>query len=89
MISLNVKEMFVTHKTLEFFEKVGFIIHDKKSIFEPVQKLQFLGFIIDSIKMIVTLPQDKIDKISQACSLLLKKDSTSIRELASVIGLIV
>lgn len=71
------------------FEKVGFIINHKKSMFEPVQKLQFLGFIIDLVKMIVTLPEDKINKVSQACLLLVKKDSTSIRELASVIGLIV
>ena len=75
--------------TQDLFEKVGFIVHQKKSIFEPVQKLQFLGFLIDSIKMIVTLPEEKIKKVSEACLQLLKKSNASIQELASVIGLIV
>ena len=48
-----------------FFEKVGFIIHDNKSIVVPVQKLKFLRFLIDSVKMVVTLPVDKIDNTIQ------------------------
>ena len=54
------------------FEKVSFIIHEKKSIVVPVQKLKFLGFLIDSVKMVVTLPVDKIDNIIQECKVLLK-----------------
>ena len=46
--------------TKQLFEMVGFIVHNKKSVFIPVQKIKFLGFIIDSVAMIVTLPSDKI-----------------------------
>ena len=33
--------------------KLGFVIHSEKSQFEPVQKLVYLGFILDSQKMTV------------------------------------
>lgn len=71
------------------FEKVGFIIHDKKSIVVPIQKLKFLGFLSDSVKMVETLPVDKIDSIVQECKVLLKKQEATIREVAKVIGILV
>ena len=49
------------------FEKVGFIVHEKKSGFEPTQKLTSFGFIIDSVNMIVTLPQEKVDNVILEC----------------------
>jgi hypothetical protein len=49
--------------TICLFEKVGFIIHDNKSIV----------VLIDSVKMVVTLSVDKIDNIIQECKVLLKK----------------
>ena len=67
------------------FEKVGFIVHEKKSVFQPVQKLKFLGFLIDSVKMIVTLPQEKVDNIIFECTHLYKKADASIREVAKAI----
>ena len=61
----------------------------KKSIVVPVQKLKFLGFLIDSVKMVVPLPVDKIDNTIQECKVLLKKQEATIREVAKVIGTLV
>lgn len=46
-------------KTVSSIEQIGFIIHPEKSQFEPSKKITFLGNIIDSEEMIVTLPIDK------------------------------
>ena len=61
----------------------------KKSIVVPVQKLKFLGFLIDSVKMVVTMPVDKIDNTIQEWKVLLKKQEATIREVAKVIGILV
>jgi hypothetical protein len=40
---------------------LGFIAHEDKSVFVPSKKLQFLGFLIDTEKMIDT--QEKKDRL--------------------------
>ena len=35
--------------------KLGFIVHDEKSIFIPILKTEFLGFIIDSNSMTIEI----------------------------------
>ena len=57
-------------------------------MFEPTQHLEYLGFILDSVLMRVTLTQAKIERIKAACSALLRKQKISIRRVAQVIGLI-
>ena len=49
--------------TAMLFTKLGFHIHPEKSIFVPTQQLIFLGFVLDSIAMTVTLTEEKIQKI--------------------------
>ena len=45
-------------------ENLGFVINLEKSVFVPTQKLGFLGFVINTIDMILVLPDDKVDQIS-------------------------
>ena len=68
---------------------VGFIIHQKKSVFVPTQNLIFLGNHINSQKMIVYLPQERICTLMCECEKLRNKTRASIKEVARVIGLIV
>lgn len=75
--------------TKDLVESVGFTVNDKKSVFIPVQKLHFLGFFINSVNMQVTLPQEKVENIKHLCFSLSKKDETSIKEVAKVIGTLV
>ena len=48
-------------------ENLGFMIHPEKSVFEPSKKITFIGNIMDSEEMIVTLPLDKKERIAEEC----------------------
>ena len=43
-----------------FLPNLGFIINQKKSVFAPVQEIEFLGVMINSIHMTLFLPQEGI-----------------------------
>lgn len=70
-------------------EDLGFIINEGKSHLEPVTRIEFLGFIIDSNLMRVFLPETKIQKIILNCRSLLSNRRPSVRQLANVTGLLV
>ncbi|MES9884831.1 MAG: reverse transcriptase domain-containing protein [Sedimenticola sp.] len=75
--------------TVDLMNNLGFVIHQNKSVQIPTQTITFLGNIIDSVAMIVTLPTPKVDKLVQACLILYKKSHAAILEVASVIGIMV
>lgn len=55
------------HDTVKLVTDLGFIVHEDKSVFVPSKKLQFLGFLIDTEKMIITLTQEKKDRLVEEC----------------------
>ena len=73
-------------ETVELLTELGFIVHTEKSQFSPVQQLKYLGFIIDSSNMTVTLPVDKKAKIVDMCTELYCQPAPTIRQVAKVIG---
>ena len=56
---------------ITLFENLGLVKHPEKSVIVPQQRLVFLGFIIESVLMTVSLTQDKITKIKTLPSSLL------------------
>ena len=74
---------------MNLFGKLGFLPHPEKSVFEPTQKMTFLGFVINSVTMTITLTSDKALKVYMACKKLSAKAEHSILELSQVIGLLV
>ena len=52
--------------TLILFDSLGFIIHPVKLVFIPTQTITFLGFILDSRNMTVSLTQQKQLKLKNA-----------------------
>ena len=71
-------------------DKIGLVLHPEKSVLIPQQKMIFLGFVIDSVKMIVTLTKDKIHKIKELLTFTLHNASSlRIREIARLIGYLV
>ena len=76
-------------KLIETVERLGFVVHEEKSIIEPTKNLTFLGFNLDSERMYVTLNQDKIEKLERAAKKLLSKQWPTIREVAGLIGLMI
>ena len=96
-IAAYLDDMFTTNLSYErckhnikmicdMFESLGFTIHPKKTIFEPSTILEFLGFIIDSIAMTVSLTQAKKDKIKELCDSISSLKEVPIRKVASLIG---
>ena len=75
--------------TVQLFQSLGFFVHDTKSVLRPCKELKYLGFLLNSDEMTVSLPPEKIDKGIRACSDLVRKRKFTIRELSQVIGLIV
>lgn len=76
-------------KTVSLVTKLGFLVNDNKSVFTPRKQIRFLGFDIDSEKMIVTLPVEKQNIIAEESSKLHVKKECKIREVARVLGLLI
>ena len=50
--------------TIQLLSDLGFVVHVEKSVFVPQQQATFLGFLINSMKMKITLTHEKVDKIT-------------------------
>ena len=75
-------------KTVELLDSLRFIIHKEKSVLKPCKELRYLGFVLNSEDMTVTLPKEK-QKVLLTCSELKRKHKITIREVAQVIGQLV
>ena len=48
---------------MQMIRKLGFVVNVEKSQLEPTTKLKILGFFIDSVKMELSLTNDKKMKL--------------------------
>ena len=71
---------------IEILSQLGFVINKEKSQLELTQKIQFLGFWIDSKSMTISLPQEKVEKIKQEARVMIQKRCVSLRELTCLLG---
>ena len=67
-------------------ENLGFLINMEKSIFVPVQIIEFLGIIVDSTNMRFLLPDEKVAVIQKECRQLVSSQVTSLSQLSNIIG---
>ena len=70
----------------QLFDKLGMTISVKKSVFEPTQEIEYLGFLLNSKNMTVTLTQRKKDKIEALARRLYRKTKFPVRKLCKFIG---
>ncbi len=70
----------------DMFDSLGLTINVKKSVFRPTKRIEYLGFVIDSRSMLITLTERKKAKIRDLALALLSHDTTSIQILAEFIG---
>ena len=75
--------------TAYLLDSLGFTVHPVKSCFEPTQVLVYLGFILNSLLMIVSLTADKAGKIVAQCKELKARSKCTIRECAQIVGKLV
>ena len=78
-----------TIETIKLLDYLGFVIHPTKSVLIPSKTITYLGFVINSQSMTVTLPQSKIVQIKEVCTNLCNNNKVLIRNVASTIGFIV
>ena len=60
-----------------------------QKVFQPSKEIQYLGVIIDSETMTVTLTPERVNSLKAGCIQLLRKNRMTVREVAQVIGKIV
>jgi len=70
---------------LSLLEGLGFLINHQKSVMQPTQQMEFLGYTVNSISMTLSLPREKVVKIIDSCKRLLNAERVSARDLAKVI----
>lgn len=75
--------------TLRTLESLGFLVNYKKSDLVPSKICPFLGFVIDSYKMTLELPDQKRKKILEIVEEFSKRKVCVIREFARMIGKLV
>ena len=74
----------------DMFQSLGFFMHETKSVSELTCRLKFLGFWLDSIKMTVSLTQEKQENFCNAIeSFGCRNSKIKIWKDASVVGLMV
>lgn len=78
-----------TNMAIKLLQELGFVINFVKSQTSPSQFCRFLGFLLDSKSMEITLTQEKRTKIKNLVSGLLNKKNCSIETLASLTGSLV
>ena len=78
--------MNIVKAIVDLLLKLGFIVHEKKSVLKPTQKIEFLGFIIDSNSVTIEINRKKAEHILLKIRKLLQNPSPTIRLLASVVG---
>ena len=64
---------------MRLYDKLGFVINFKKFQIVPAQRIRILNFVIDSVKMIVTLTEEKKQKLKTLVLNLLRIDKPTIR----------
>ena len=72
--------------TMQTLTSLGFTINVQKSALVPTQKLEFLGFEIDSSNLSVSIPKPKVEEISGLAKYLVNKRVVTVRAFSKLIG---
>lgn len=75
-----------TLSALDLLEALGFLVNYPKSQLTPVQEVEYLGFLINSMRRELQLPRSKVDQIKAEAGQVLAKGEASARQLAQLIG---
>lgn len=72
--------------TIELLQLLEFTIHPKKLVLTLTKYLEFLGYIISSKQMTLTLAIRKRVKIKKICKILLSEETHTVRLVAQLLG---
>ncbi len=69
--------------------RAGFVAHPTKSVWQPTQYLQWLGFVIDLALGQIEVPKGKLQTLQQMLTQTCTADRVHAKRLASVVGRII
>ena len=79
----------IVNEACKLMDRLGFTIHPTKSVFSSTQKIEFLGFILDSKLMNISLTSRKIMDIKNMCNNIMESKLITIQTFAELIGKLV
>lgn len=88
IIAASTKEEAKQHTRMvrEQLERLGFLIKDSKSTLTPTQRIDHLGFKIDTTTMSLAVPPSKVRDLRREALKMIKAGTVSLRRLAAFIG---
>ena len=69
-------------------EHAGMTVNRKKSILQPTQRLQHLGFVVDFVKGQLCVPKEKVKMVRKDLGKLVKLERISPRKMAAILGVV-
>jgi hypothetical protein len=76
----------IFRKVVSLLEGLGFLINLNKCSLFPSQQLIFLGTMLNTVTMSLSLPTEKLDLIQQGALQLRTKGKSTLPELAALLG---
>ena len=76
----------VTHK---LFTDLGFLVHPDKSVFMPQHELVFLGFLLNSLTMTISLTPEKINNFLEVEKQFKPANKYTIRQVAKLVDMLI
>jgi hypothetical protein len=68
----------------EILENCGFLINIEKTIEKPTQIIEYLGLIVNSLHLSLSLRQEKLVEILYLCNDLMKRETASLRKFEGI-----
>jgi hypothetical protein len=76
----------IFYQVVNLFQNLGFTIKREKCSLHPTQQLVFLGGLLDTMKMTISLPPEKLETIIQEAYQTQQTSPLSLEKLSSLIG---
>uniref|UniRef100_A0A914VC37 Reverse transcriptase domain-containing protein n=1 Tax=Plectus sambesii TaxID=2011161 RepID=A0A914VC37_9BILA len=73
-------------KAMSLFDRLGLAVNVEKSVITPAQCIEYLGMLIDTRCMTLSVPEEKLCRIESQCRQLLAGNSMRALELAEILG---
>ena len=82
--------MYAEHSdTVHLLGSLGFTVHDKMSVFIQTQEIVFVGFVLNSVSMMLRLPDGKKENLLKLFRNALRRSRMPIREFSKLNGKLV
>ena len=70
----------------QLFQCLGLLINEEKSLQTSCLQMEYLGFLLCSQSLLISVPAEKMRKIQQDATKILSQDQVTVRELVRFVG---